>query len=203
MTPSTAFAARPAEPSPGARPSDASVLAEAGGQAPNGPTVEPTVGLATGSRAEALVAAARARISRLDPRQAAALAAAGGLLVDTRPVAQRARFGEIPGAVVVERNVLEWRLDPDGGDHRLPEAGRDRPVVVLCQEGYASSLAVASLVDLGRPAVHDLIGGFAAWAAAGLPVRPIGAHPPVADPPLARPPLAGLVAPAFAEELRP
>ena len=112
MTPSTAYASRPVEPSPAAGPVDLSGD-EPGGEATHRAAVEATseatVEPATGSRVDVLLAAARARISRLDPRQAAALAAAGGLLVDTRPVAQRARFGEIPGAVVIERNVLEGR----------------------------------------------------------------------------------------------
>ena len=92
--------------------------------------------------------------------------------MDTRPIAQRRQFGEIPGSVVIERNVLEWRLDP-ASPHRHPAAtDHDRTIVVLCQEGYASSLAVASLRGLGLRDVHDLAGGFAAWARAGLPVGP-------------------------------
>jgi len=71
--------------------------------------------------------------------------------------------------VVIERNVLEWRLDPTG-EHRLADIDHGRAIVVFCQEGYSSSLAVASLVDLGLTDVHDLTGGFAAWAASGLPV---------------------------------
>lgn len=97
------------------------------------------------------------------------MVANGGLLVDIRPAHQRAEFGEVPGAIVIERNNLEWRLDPDG-THRIAEAAdADRVVVVMCQEGYASSLAAASLVALGRPNSCDLDGGFAAWKAAGLP----------------------------------
>ena len=114
--------------------------------------------------------AVRTGIVRIGPAEAAALADAGALLVDTRPIAQRQQFGIIPGAVIVERNVLEWRLDPSS-PHRLDVLrGPDQPIVVLCQEGYASSLAVASLALLGLTRVHDLDGGFAAWAAAGLPV---------------------------------
>lgn len=115
-----------------------------------------------------LLAAARARISTVDPAEAARLRAEGATLVDTRPVAQRTEFGEIPGAIVIDRNVLEWRLDP-AGEHRLTTIDHDRPIVVFCQEGYSSSLAVASLVDLGLTDVHDLTGGFAAWTTAGLP----------------------------------
>jgi rhodanese-related sulfurtransferase len=111
----------------------------------------------------------RAGIDVIDPARAAELRAAGALMVDTRPVAQRREFGEVPGAVVVDRNVLEWRLDPTSPD-RLDAVQRpDQPIVVFCQEGYSSSLAVASLAGLGLTNVHDLAGGFGAWAAAGLP----------------------------------
>jgi rhodanese-related sulfurtransferase len=121
-----------------------------------------------------LLAAARARLSRVDPAQAQQILRDGGWLIDIRPAAQRATFGQVPGALIVERNDLEWRLDPQGS-HRLPGADdADRTVVVMCQEGYASSLAAASLVDLGRPNSTDLDGGFAAWQAAGLPTDPSG-----------------------------
>jgi rhodanese-related sulfurtransferase len=120
---------------------------------------------------EDLLAGARSRLRRLGPHEAAAVVARGGLLVDIRPAAQRRREGEVPGAVVIERNVLEWRLDP-ASDARLPEAGYDTQVVVMCSEGYTSSLAAAALQDLGVRRATDLRGGFAAWAAAGLPTRP-------------------------------
>ena len=115
-----------------------------------------------------LLAAARRRISILDPTAAAGLRDEGAVFVDTRPVHQRRAHGEIPGALVIDRNVLEWRLDPSSPyrDERVPA---DRPLVVFCQQGYASSLAVAALVDMGLLAVHDLGGGFDAWRAAGLP----------------------------------
>lgn len=114
---------------------------------------------------------ARARLHRLDPLAAHRAQRDGAVLVDIRPAEQRARHGAIPGAVVVERNVLEWRFDPRS-DARLPVAGRfDLPVVVLCQEGYTSSLAAAALLDLGLHRATDLIGGYAAWQAAGLPTR--------------------------------
>ena len=122
------------------------------------------------STIDARVAEVRTRISLVDAPTAHALQAAGALLVDTRPEAQRRAFGTVPGAIVVERNVLEWRFDPTS-EHRHPAAvGHTGPIVVFCQEGYASSLAVASLADVGVPDVHDLAGGFAAWEAAGLPV---------------------------------
>ncbi|MFJ3224100.1 rhodanese-like domain-containing protein [Streptomyces sp. NPDC086783] len=94
------------------------------------------------------------------------------LLVDIRYAALRERDGLIPGALVVERNELEWRLDPQGS-HRAPEAtSHDLRVVVVCNEGYASSLAAVSLRQLGLWRATDLVGGFQAWKAAGLPVTP-------------------------------
>jgi rhodanese-related sulfurtransferase len=118
-----------------------------------------------------LLRQARARLRRLTPQEAYVAWRDGALLVDTRPEAHRRNEGTIPGAVVVERNHLEWRLDPRS-DHRIPEAdSADRLVVVVCDEGYASSFAAASLRDLGVDAT-DLDGGFRAWLAAGLPVEP-------------------------------
>jgi rhodanese-related sulfurtransferase len=119
-----------------------------------------------------ILAQARGRLKRLGPQQAHDAMQAGALLVDIRPQAQRAAEGELPGALLVERNVLEWRLDP-ASDARLPEAGDyRRPVIVVCSEGYASSLAAASLQDLGLVNATDLAGGFRAWAGSGLPVTP-------------------------------
>lgn len=119
---------------------------------------------------DSLLARARERIERLTPRQAQAAVAAGAVLVDTRYQALRERDGLVPGALVVERNELEWRFDPLC-PHRLPQAvGHDVQVIVMCNEGYASSLAAASLRDLGLHRAADLDGGFQAWAAAGLPV---------------------------------
>ncbi|MEU0393468.1 rhodanese-like domain-containing protein [Streptomyces sp. NPDC006208] len=107
---------------------------------------------------------------RIGPQQAHDAAAAGALLVDIRYQALRERDGLIPGALVVERNELEWRLDPQGS-HRAAEAvSHDLHVVVVCNEGYASSLAAASLHQLGLHRATDLVGGFQAWKAAGLPV---------------------------------
>ena len=113
----------------------------------------------------------REKLDRLSPEQAAAaVAESGAVLVDIRYAALRDRDGTVPGALVVERNELEWRLDPQC-DYRLPEAtGHDLQVIVVCNEGYASSLAARSLQALGLSRATDLIGGFQAWAAAGLPV---------------------------------
>ncbi len=115
---------------------------------------------------------ARSRLHRLGPPEAWAAMQDGALLVDIRPQAQRAAEGEVPGALIIERNVLEWRLDP-ASDARLPEAGSyDLRVIVMCSAGYTSSLAAASLQELGLSAATDLAGGFQAWARAGLPTRP-------------------------------
>lgn len=118
---------------------------------------------------EEVLERARAKYTRVSPQQAETLRAAGALFVDIRPHADRLAEGEIPGSVVVERIVLEWRLDP-AGDHRLAGITEETPVVVLCNEGYASSLAVAEALGLGLRKATDLIGGFRAWKAAGLPV---------------------------------
>jgi rhodanese-related sulfurtransferase len=112
-----------------------------------------------------LVHRARSRIRRVGPHELEGLVAEGGLVVDIRPVDQRLQEGELPGALVVERNVLEWRLDPSC-EHRLPEV-RDlhQPVVIVCSAGYASSLAAAALSDLGYEWTADLVGGYQAWSA--------------------------------------
>ena len=117
----------------------------------------------------------REQLDRLSPEQAAAaVSESGAVLVDIRYAALRDRDGTVPGALVVERNELEWRLDPQC-DYRLPEAtGHDLHIIVLCNEGYASSLAARSLQALGLSRATDLIGGFQAWAAAGLPVTAPG-----------------------------
>jgi rhodanese-related sulfurtransferase len=117
-----------------------------------------------------MLAAARASITRLSPREAAAAAEEGALIVDIRPVWQREVEGEVAGSIIVERNHLEWRLHP-GSDARLPQAVAGQRWIVLCQEGYTSSLAAAALTSLGIPAA-DVEGGIKAWTAAGLPVVP-------------------------------
>lgn len=117
-----------------------------------------------------LVDRVRAGYTRISPEEASAAAEEGALLVDIRYAALREQDGLIPGALVIERNELEWRLDPRGS-HRTPEAvGHDLRIVIICNEGYASSLAVASLRQLGLHRATDLIGGFQAWRASGLPV---------------------------------
>jgi len=120
-----------------------------------------------------LLARARARLVRLGPGQAMDAVQHGAVLVDIRSQAQRAAEGEIPGAMIVERNVLEWRFDPAAAA-RLPVAGYYLRVIVVCSEGYTSSLAAASLQDLGVHRATDLEGGFRAWHSAGLPVRQPG-----------------------------
>jgi rhodanese-related sulfurtransferase len=116
-----------------------------------------------------ILAAARARLSRVTPAEAFAELDAGAVLIDIRPAAQRAAAGEIPGSVVIERNHLEWRLDPESSA-RLPWAtGYDLRPIVICAEGYTSSLAAAALQDLGLARATDVAGGYQAWQAAGLP----------------------------------
>jgi rhodanese-related sulfurtransferase len=112
----------------------------------------------------AALSVARARLDRVDPRDLAAESDAGALIVDLRPEADRAAEGELPGAVVVERIHLEWRVDPTSPD-RLPEAIADRRIVLVCNEGYASSLAAAALLDLGISRATDVVGGYRAWRA--------------------------------------
>jgi rhodanese-related sulfurtransferase len=120
-----------------------------------------------------LLEESRGRLERVGPLEAAAAIRAGALLVDIRSDTQRARDGVVPGAMHHPRNVLEWRAEPDSGasDPELA-ADLDRHVIVMCHEGYASSLAAATLQDLGFARATDLDGGFQAWRAAGLPVEP-------------------------------
>ena len=121
-------------------------------------------------KVDEMLETARARLDRVGPKRAAELVADGARLVDTRPQWQRDAEGTLPGALVIERNHLEWRLDPTS-DARIPEAtDHDVTWIVVCSEGYSSSLAAASLQDLGLRHATDLDGGFQAWKAAGLPV---------------------------------
>jgi rhodanese-related sulfurtransferase len=107
---------------------------------------------------------ARARLDRVAPADLADEVAAGALVVDIRPAADRAADGELPGAEVVERIHLEWRLDPTS-PHRIAGTSAGRRVIVVCNEGYASSLAAAALQDLGLPHATDLTGGYRTWRA--------------------------------------
>ena len=119
---------------------------------------------------EEALASARRRISRLTAEQANAEHAAGALLVDTRTESQRRAEGDIPGALVIDRTVLEWRLDPTSASHIAEATDHQVRVIVLCAQGYSSSLAAASLLDLGLVNATDVIGGFEAWEAARLPI---------------------------------
>lgn len=136
-----------------------------------------TAGPPDGARTiEDVLARVRVRIDRVQPAEVAARVAAGALLVDARPWEPRVRDGAVPGAVVVDRNVLEWRLDPASPD-RLPQVtGYDLGVVVLCNQGYRSSLVADTLQNLELTGAVDGIGGFEAWAAAGLPTVPATAE---------------------------
>jgi rhodanese-related sulfurtransferase len=116
-----------------------------------------------------LLAEARRHLHRVTPEAAAEALACGAILVDIRPLEQRRVQGDVPGAAIIGRNVLEWRFDP--GPHRIPEATLRRAVIVFCAQGRASSLAARSLQLLGWRYATDVIGGFEAWVAAGLPVR--------------------------------
>ena len=135
---------------------------------------------------DALLADARSRLLRVAPLAAAALVDHGALLVDIRPAAQREAAGEIPGSVIVERNHLEWRLHPNSAA-RLPQARANQQWIVICSEGYTSSLAADALNSLGIAAT-DVVGGYAAWQATGLPTVPgataadhvVSAPPPTA-----------------------
>ena len=109
-----------------------------------------------------ILADARARLDRVEPKDLATELADGALVVDTRPFEQRERDGALPGAIVIDRNVLEWRLDP-ASPNKIPEAGYDRRVIIVCNEGFSSSLAAATLRDIGIARATDLAGGFQAW----------------------------------------
>lgn len=117
------------------------------------------------SRVDARLAAVREQLDRVAPEELAAEVAAGALVVDLRPDANRREEGELPGAVVIERIHLEWRLDRTSGA-AIPEASDDLRVILFCNEGYASSLAAADLRGLGIHRATDLVGGYRAWKAA-------------------------------------
>jgi rhodanese-related sulfurtransferase len=115
-----------------------------------------------------LLAAARETIDRIPAEDLAAEQANGAVVVDTRPIDQRDRDGALPGALVIDRNVLEWRLVPSSPD-RIVDIGEDQRVIIVCNEGYSSSLAAATLRRLGLRGASDLVGGFQAWKALQSP----------------------------------
>lgn len=117
---------------------------------------------------DALLTAARARLDRLTPIEAYEAVRSGAVLIDIRPALNREAEGRVPGALVIERNELEWRLDP-ASEASMPQADYELYAVLMCNEGYASSLAAAALQQLGVRRASDVIGGFRAWRAAGLP----------------------------------
>jgi rhodanese-related sulfurtransferase len=119
----------------------------------------------SGSSIDDLLAESRRSLERVEPEQLEAELAAGALVVDIRPVENREAEGPLPGALVVDRNVLEWRLDPTS-PHRIPESDDpDRRVILVCNEGYASSLAAETLQRVGLRRATDLVGGYRAWQA--------------------------------------
>ncbi|SES34334.1 rhodanese-like domain-containing protein [Lentzea albida] len=128
------------------------------------------------STLDAILDDARSHLQRLQPHELHQLEDA--LVVDIRPAHNRLAEGEIENSVVVERIVLEWRLDP-AGEWRLPGFTADTTVVVVCNEGWASSLAARDLQKIGLPNATDLVGGFRGWRAAGLPIREGGSQPVV------------------------
>ena len=129
------------------------------------------------SAIDVLLTEARAQLDRVDPRDLPAELQAGALVIDTRPADQRARDGALAGAVVVDRNVLEWRLDPSS-PHRIPEVdSADRRIGLVCDQGYSSSLAAATLRRLGLRRATDLVGGYQALLRAGSPLIAGGARP--------------------------
>ena len=131
----------------------------------------------TPSPIDRLLGRERRLLRRLDPHQADEAVRAGGVIVDTRSHEQRVAGGVVPGSIRVHRNVLEWRVDPSSGWYDERFAVYSGPVIVMCQQGYSSSLAAATLQRLGFDRATDMAGGFEAWAAAGLPVQPLGAEP--------------------------
>lgn len=131
----------------------------------------PSNGAGQVSRIDAHLEQIRAGISRLTPDEASAAVQAGALLVDIRDSARRAANGHIPGALELELTALEWRLDPTSGHTSAEAMDPERPVVILCNEGYASSLAAHRVAPLRDGPVTDLVGGFAGWKDAGLPVE--------------------------------
>ena len=118
-----------------------------------------------------VLANARRRLRRISADEAASEHQQGALLIDTRTHEQRLRDGEIPGALVIDRTVLEWRLDPSSPSRIAEAKDHTVRVILICAQGYSSSLAAASLQDLGLLNATDVVGGFEAWRAAGLPIE--------------------------------
>jgi len=116
---------------------------------------------------QVLLETARKSLDRVHPADLASEIAAGALVVDTRPTEQRQRDGEFPGALVIDRNILEWRLDPTSPHHSPEVTDASRRIIVVCNEGYSSSLAAATLRQLGLVRASDLVGGFQAWKRLG------------------------------------
>jgi len=141
---------------------------------------QPAARFGDSSGVDALLDAARRHLRRLSPEAAYRAAQHGAVLVDTRPLEQRDRDGTIPGAIVIDRNVLEWRLDPASA-FKSSAIAAEQQVILICNEGFSSSLAAATLQQLGRPTATDVIGGFQNWIACGLPVAPHGRSPAALD----------------------
>jgi rhodanese-related sulfurtransferase len=118
-----------------------------------------------------LLQSARARLDRVDPGAAQVEAESGALIIDTRCAEARQKSGVIPGSVHVPLSVLYWRLDPTSGHDDRTLSDRDRRIILVCADGYSSSLAAATLRDLGFDRATDLVGGFNGWAAGGFPVQ--------------------------------
>jgi rhodanese-related sulfurtransferase len=117
------------------------------------------------SAIDALLAQARAGLDRVEPGRLDVERAAGAVLIDIRPVEQRQRDGELAGAIIIDRNVLEWRLDPTSPDRSPVASSADIRYILVCNQGYSSSLAAATLRDLGLRRATDLVGGFQALLA--------------------------------------
>jgi len=129
--------------------------------------------MATRKTIDELLAQARAQLApRVGPHEARDAIAGGALMIDIRSEAQRAADGVVPDTIWFARNVLEWRCDPSCKAHDARVGDLERSVILMCHEGYQSSLAAAALQQLGFGAATDLVGGFQAWRAAGLPVAP-------------------------------
>jgi rhodanese-related sulfurtransferase len=122
---------------------------------------------------ERMVEDDRSLLHRLEPREAEGAVRRGGVIVDIRSHEQRVQHGVVPGSIRIHRNVLEWRVDPSSGWYDDRFASYEGPVIVMCQEGYSSSMAAATLQRLGFARATDLVGGFEAWAEQGLPTEPL------------------------------